>query len=286
DIWSPPLPPVCNTLDLAASGQAGCPSNDNGSAGIDLWVSPATAYRQKRERARRRKEEQLAKQMAELAQANRLSKNQDDSISAEAKQKSRGARRKLSDDQSASDEPQSAALAVPLPPSSPDLARPQSLLIPSLLPKGMLRTHPNDLASPELAEVREASVGLPGPGFGLDGPVSAENRSTEESSDVPFGLGLDLGFDFAQSTPRRNPLSGGSGSCMSSSILDIANFLERDIDVFTPRVATASTLRPSALSIPTSLPRRAAVDNGGFMTPRTTSKKQHELIDDILKLGF
>ncbi|KAJ2833558.1 hypothetical protein FBU31_001886, partial [Coemansia sp. 'formosensis'] len=151
---------------------------------------------------------------------------------------------------------------APLLPSSPDLARPQSLLIPALLSKGMLRSQ----ADPAPTQPKAP------PALDLAREVPAASRVG--AGDMPFGLGLDLGFDIAQSAAKRGPLSGG-GSGMSSSIMEIADFLERDIDVFTPLSARTPRSAAAVPSMPT-----------GRLSVQSPASKQRELIEDIFKLSF
>ncbi|KAJ2822856.1 hypothetical protein GGI24_003826, partial [Coemansia furcata] len=179
------------------------------TAMLNVWLCPEIDSRQRRERARRRKAEQLAERMTALVQASDINKGRKE-------EPPRGTKRKNNDRVEDTE-----VTVVPLLPSSPDLARPQSLLIPALLPKGMLRSQ----ADPAPTQPKAP------PALDLAREVPA--ASSVGAGDMPFGLGLDLGFDIAQSAAKRGPLSGG-GSGMSSSIMEIADFLERDIDVFTP----------------------------------------------------
>ncbi|KAJ2890220.1 hypothetical protein GGI21_006251, partial [Coemansia aciculifera] len=152
-------------------------------------------------------------------------------------------------------------------PSSPDLVKPQSLLIPSLLPKGMLRnTTENATTNTESRPLPVSRPLLPPPPLSLP--------EVPFGGAMPFSMGLDLGFDIAHNAFRQNPQSDAG---MSSSIMEIASFLERDIDVFTPMSAAwTPRLAAATPSTTSSLPPTSAALN-----PKSPASKQRELIDDI-----
>ncbi|KAJ2690901.1 hypothetical protein IWW39_000410 [Coemansia spiralis] len=248
DIWRPLTPAPAPTSQLFWNRVGGPSSSD--AAMLNVWMCPEIDSRQRRERARRRKAELLAERMTAIVQASDINKKRNTTEVEERRAKKRKA-----------EEPP----PVPLP-SSPDLAKPQSLLIPALLPKGMLRSRPEAVV-PESTETPDSgSVPM---AFDLG------TSPLGECSAMPFGLGLDLGFDIAQSSVGRDSVSGGLG--VSSSIMEITSFLERDIDVFTPMSAARTPRSAVVPSMSSVLP------TGGVKSP---VPKQGELIEDILKLSF
>ncbi|KAJ2756926.1 hypothetical protein GGI19_000448 [Coemansia pectinata] len=266
DIWRPlslaPAPTSQTSRNWADE-----PSSSD-SAMLNVWMCPEIDSRQRRERARRRKAEQLAEQMAAPVQVS----NKDRDTKKQERER-RGTKRK------ADEQVESAVPVAPFLPSSPDLLKPQSLLIPALLPKGMLRSQPDNAVVPTMVEP-QAVRSLPRPALDLSVWAASGSGGMETSGDMPFGLGLDLGFDIAQNSLKRDPMSGG-GSGMSNSIMEIANFLERDIDVFTPLSAARTPRSAVVPSMPVALPT-----SSGSLNPKSPGAKQRELIEDILKLSF
>ncbi|KAJ2777018.1 hypothetical protein GGI18_004263 [Coemansia linderi] len=248
DMWRPLTPAPAPTSQPFWNRVGGPSSSD--SAMLNVWMCPEIDSRQRRERARRRKAELLAERMTAIVQASDINKKRNTTEVEERRAKKRKA-----------EEPP----PVPLP-SSPDLAKPQSLLIPALLPKGMLRSRPEAVVPVSTETQGSGSVPM---AFDLG------TSPLGECSAMPFGLGLDLGFDIAQSSVGRDSVSGGLG--VSSSIMEITSFLERDIDVFTPMSAARTPRSAVVPSMSSVLPA------GGVRSPVL---KQGELIEDILKLSF
>ncbi|KAJ2064169.1 hypothetical protein GGI17_001214 [Coemansia sp. S146] len=265
DIWRPLSLAPAPTSQTFRNWADGPSSSD--SAMLNVWMCPEIDSRQRRERARRRKAEQLAERMTALVQAS--DEGRDTNKQGGER---RGTKRKTDE--------QVESAVPPFLPSSPDLLKPQSLLIPALLPKGMLRSQPDNAVVPTMVEP-QAVRSLPPPALDLSAWAASGSGSMETSGDMPFGLGLDLGFDIAQNSLKRDPMSGGGGSGMSNSIMEIANFLERDIDVFTPLSAARTPRSAVVPSMPVVLPT-----SSGSLNPKSPGAKQRELIEDILKLSF
>ncbi|KAJ2369294.1 hypothetical protein H4S01_001084 [Coemansia sp. RSA 2610] len=239
DIWAP--------LHPANSDEPRRPKRMDANAASDLlnvWLCPEIDAQIRRERMRRRKALLIAERMGAMVQADR---QQQELQRAEAR---RGRKRKAS-------ESAVGHGAEAEPPHSPELAKPQLLLIPELLPKGMLKSRP--------------TVAKPDDRPAVPPSVLSQSRSDGNSKES-FDLGLDLGFDIAQS---------GSDMCAqqatSSAILEITDFLERDIDVFTPS-AMARTPRTAA----TFTAKPGPID----ALPALSSDKQQDLIEDILNFSL
>ncbi|KAJ2547542.1 hypothetical protein EV175_005182, partial [Coemansia sp. RSA 1933] len=154
------------------------------------------------------------------------------------------------------------------------VVKPQSLLIPELLPKEMrVRTQARLLSS------------SPPPAIATEEQQTRQEIDATDlihhpkSEDIELDLGLDLGFSVSKhstassthSGPRLHLLgtpvttanldldTGPTGSQaeddVTASILEIASFLKRDVDVFTPLSATMrSAPRSSAFAAPLSSP--------------------------------
>ncbi|KAJ1966199.1 hypothetical protein GGI12_000221 [Dipsacomyces acuminosporus] len=109
----------------------------------------------------------------------------------------------------------------------------ESLLIPSLLPRGLLKSDASVISTRDHAP-------LPKPRSPAQETTSS--RSTDltfepdSSAALNLGLGLDLdldlGFDIAK-TPTETAVGDGVID-LDTSIMEIADFLEKDVDVFTP----------------------------------------------------
>ncbi|KAJ1725788.1 hypothetical protein LPJ53_000049 [Coemansia erecta] len=170
---------------------------------------------------------------------------------------------------------------------SPELSKPQLLLIPELLPKGMFR---------EAKAGCMSSTTTSGPALTISDSMDSHQADTQDDQ---FGLGLDLGFDIARGTSKREDSS--ESAAIGSSILEITNFLERDIDVYAPlevgrgTATTNTTLFPKPLLPPPPLPidfaslmvstdaskTKAGVNGDDGTLPRCTSRPQ-DLVNDIL----
>ncbi|KAJ2770817.1 hypothetical protein IWQ56_002027 [Coemansia nantahalensis] len=278
-IWMPPrAAPAPGPVRAAYVGGEAAAAADPLSA----WLCPETSARIQRERARRRRALQIAEQMSALAQTER-EQQQRANGDADGVQTRRGRKRQLSDTP-----PPSSPARKPAPvPDSPELQRPQSLLIPELLPKGMLRTRP--AAHADIAPAAGAPALLASDASASDAPrtLIPQTLQTAPGGSAPsLGLGLDLGFDIARPASAgirrhgRHP-SGGTADC-AAAIMEIADFLEKDIDVFTP-MAVARTPRSAAFPVPVLLPP-PPLSTGAAELPRID--KQQELIDDILNMSF
>ncbi|KAJ2854362.1 hypothetical protein FB639_006384, partial [Coemansia asiatica] len=120
---------------------------------------------------------------------------------------------------------------------SPELVKPQSLLIPELLPKSMFREAKNP-ASASAAGTKKSPADMVCSENGHDllhkVPVSIDDSSSSDQLGLGLGLGLDLGFDIAQDRLKGQPEGSNTTDAIASSIHEITHFLERDIDVFTP----------------------------------------------------
>ncbi|KAJ2230582.1 hypothetical protein IWW45_005746 [Coemansia sp. RSA 485] len=185
---------------------------------------------------------------------------------------------------------------------SPELLKPQSLLIPELLPKGMFReqkiltaaskTFDTDMACCS-NEVGQASM-INGESF-----VSVDAQFADDQVGFRLGLGLDLGFDIGQSAPKSQS-DGSDSNAIASSINEITRFLERDIDVFTPltKTRTVKANNHSSFSAPLP-PPPPPIDFASLLSaPTNTHGPKHEdnvqkttdqaqdLISDILNMKF
>ncbi|KAJ2457347.1 hypothetical protein GGF42_002736 [Coemansia sp. RSA 2424] len=283
DFWRPlfPAPPQAATQSTRSRADG---SNGSDAAMLNVWTCPEIDSRQRRERMRRQKAEQLAERMTALVHASNINKDRQEA-SAKRDAEHRGVKRKPSDVPAESsggvESPPPKVVAVPFLPSSPDLAKPQSLLIPSLLPKGMLRTPIDNTAVSASTQAKTIASRPPALDLGLAVPDPSSSLLDDGlSGAMPFSLGLDLGFDIAQNAAlRRNPQSGNDLD-MSNSIMEIADFLERDIDVFTPMSAAWTPRLTTAPNMPSGFP-----SSSGGMNPKSPASKQRELIEDIVKLS-
>ncbi|KAJ2843885.1 hypothetical protein IWW36_005389 [Coemansia brasiliensis] len=138
--------------------------------------------------------------------------------------------------------------------SSPEFNKPQVLLVPELLPKGMWK---QQIDAPKIADKHTDQTEVEQqPGL---------SQSYSDNSPHSFDLGLDLGFDIAQQT---------AANSTNSTILEIADFLEKDIDVFTP-----TTIRtPRSATILDRQNRQAEVSR--------RDAKEQDLINEILNFSL
>ncbi|KAJ1894939.1 hypothetical protein LPJ66_004885 [Kickxella alabastrina] len=256
---------------------------------LGAWVCPEIDIRARRERVRRRRAMQLVKRIA----APRLEAPAENDIERKIP---RGRKRRLSDTPEPEAESKNTAEQDTLNAMvenlaerahSPEIIRPQSLLIPELLPQGMFRSTkapmfqslPNE-KPPELTQDDSLPLTMP--------------VIMMESADDQLGLGLDLGFDIAQQA------EGVQGYKSSPSIMEIADFLEKDIDVFTPlNMPRRSKKGRSVFSVPlTSSPPPSHDLPANLMSDDDRSweqswfggagdkQKEKDLIGDILNMTF
>ncbi|KAJ1766401.1 hypothetical protein EV179_004830 [Coemansia sp. RSA 487] len=298
-----------------------------------LWLCPEIDRRVRVDNARRLKALRVAERMDAMVQA---AKKRDESIKGQidAEKRSGGGAKRESletkpdypylgrcDTDAGNQLDENASLVQTT--KSLELVKPQSLLIPELLPKElMLRStqpkrtqHPALLSSSPVAESHEATCQSQHP--------KPKDADVEMSEDPKPDLGLDLGLDLGFSVSKRGAAAhrgphllgeqegtslsldiAGSRSAeddgVSASILEITSFLERDVDVFTPLSANMRTPRTSAFADPLSSPATATLFSGRSSwassnpkidtTPDTvvsSSNSTHqELIDDILGIKF
>ncbi|KAJ2358074.1 hypothetical protein GGF43_001066 [Coemansia sp. RSA 2618] len=219
---------------------------------LNVWLCPEIDTQIRRERTRRRKALLIAERMGAMVQADR---QQHEQQLLERREARRGRKRKASECAAAGQQ----GAGEPELPTSPELARPQSLLIPELLPKGMLRQRTGD-ADKAAGDKQPAQP-----------PVLSQSYSDSNSSSEPLDLGLDLGFDIASDACDKQ-----AGT--SSAILEIADFLEKDIDIFSP---TTMVSTPRSATMFGSKASRMDVD----AVPVSKGRPQ-DLIEDILNFSL
>ncbi|KAJ2713974.1 hypothetical protein H4R19_001974 [Coemansia spiralis] len=293
-IWMPlraaRQPEPARTAYTGREAAAASLGDGHDAALLNAWLCPEISARIQRERARRRRALQIAERMGALVQAERDREHQDSNGDAGRARGGRGRKRQHSSPSPPPPSSPGAAQRTPtrkpalLLPTSPELVRPQSLLIPELLPKGMLRVRPAadaDSAAATLAcRASEPGTGTgPASSAGVPCAQAPQIPQTAPSGSAP-SLGLDLGFDIARpASSGAKWQQGGSLGGSAAAILEIADFLEKDIDVFTP-TAVARTPRSAVFSVPV-LPPISATSAGPLH-----ADKQQELIDDILNMSF
>ncbi|KAJ2726438.1 hypothetical protein GGI07_000576 [Coemansia sp. Benny D115] len=160
---------------------------------------------------------------------------------------------------------------------SPELVKPQSLLIPELFPKEMFRQP----VKPTQTILR---------------PVKKEPASVPDGDSGGIGLGLDLGFDLASSPPPPSILCMDQSSGNdTSSIMEITEFLEKDIDVFTPLGRKDKRVsRSSAFAVPPPIDFSRLLSGDRISGPGGLSRNSglqsksnpQDLVGDILNMKF
>ncbi|KAJ1760997.1 hypothetical protein LPJ69_003226 [Coemansia sp. RSA 1752] len=227
---------------------------------LNVWLCPEVGAQIRRERARRRKALMIAERMGALVQAGKQHEIEQQQKEREAR---RGRKRKAGDGRQ---------VDVP---TSPELARPQLLLMPELLPKGMLKTqvpgaditvkNKHVALEPELTQ-SHADTNMTAKDTHVDlEPVLSQSHSDSRGSSQLFDLGLDLGFDIAQA-----PSPCERHNDTRTAILEITDFLEKDVDIFTPTSMVFGS-------------RGGRID----MDVLPVSKdRQHDLIEDILNFSL
>ncbi|KAJ2809319.1 hypothetical protein H4R20_000222 [Coemansia guatemalensis] len=281
-IWAPPYPAKTRgPAKLSYSHEITGERDSHYADMLNAWMCPEVDSRISLARARRRKAQQLAEKMNARAQAEKLEQQ------ALAK---RGRKRKNSDisdlnDAVAATTPPLTAKSEVLLPVSPEVTKPQSLLIPELLPKGMLRQRAQSNAAqkadkPRTADSQHSKSPMPPP---LE--LTSDNGNTVHSNGHSFGLGLDLGFDIAQPTPKQEQNQQTDlHADTSSAILEIADFLEKDVDVFTPMSLT-HTPRTATFPSQPSTSKPYTTGSGDQLISACSKDRQRELIDDILNMS-
>ncbi|KAJ1938301.1 hypothetical protein GGF37_004863 [Kickxella alabastrina] len=284
-IWGPPQTAKQPPDDKATRVTAQFLTGED----LGAWVCPEIDIRARRERVRRRRAMQLVERIA----APRLEAPAENDIERKTQ---RGRKRRLSDTPELETESKNTAEQDKLNvivenlaerAHSPELIRPQSLLIPELLPQGMFRSTKApmfwplpDEKPPELTQDDSLPLTMP--------------VMMIESADDQLGLGLDLGFDIAQQA------EGVQGYKSSPSIMEIADFLEKDIDVFTPLNMPRRTKKGrSVFSVPLTsspppshdLPANLMSDDDGsweqsWFGGAGDKQKEKDLIGDILNMTF
>ncbi|KAJ2081419.1 hypothetical protein H4R24_002354 [Coemansia sp. RSA 988] len=279
-IWEPPYPaktrgPVKLTYSHEIAGERDSSYADM----LNAWMCPEVDNRISLARARRRKAQQLAEKMNARAHAEKLEQQ------GQAK---RGRKRKNSvvsdsNDAVAPNTPPLAAKSKVCMPISPEVTKPQSLLIPELFPKGMLRQRTQSDTVPKADKLNSTDKLLrkspmPPPPLNL---ISGSSN-VAHTNGPSLGLGLDLGFDIAQPTPKQEQLTDSLVDT-SATILEITDFLEKNVDVFTPmslthtpRTATFPCQPSISMSYTTGPSNRLALGS---------KDRQRELIDDILNMS-
>ncbi|KAJ2538939.1 hypothetical protein GGF49_005583 [Coemansia sp. RSA 1853] len=253
-IWSPQRP-----AERTESRRAFI-DRDIDSDVLNVWLCPEVGAQIRRERARRRKALMIAERMGALVQTGKQHELEQQQKEREAR---RGRKRKAGDERQ---------VDVP---TSPELARPQLLLMPELLPKGMLKTqvHGADNTAknkhialePELSQshagtdttAKDSHVDLE--------PVLSQSHTDSRGSSQSFDLGLDLGFDIAQA-----PSTCSRHNDTKTAILEITDFLEKDVDIFTPTSMVFGS-------------KGSRIDMD--MLP-VSKDKQQDLIEDILNFSL
>ncbi|KAJ2156922.1 hypothetical protein GGF46_004859 [Coemansia sp. RSA 552] len=283
-VWSP-LHPAREEPDLdkaAYTRRAAAVVVGDSDGEVDVWACPEVTSEIKRISARRRQALAVAERMNAMVQASREKRQQE---------KDEGRRkRKLSDQSAHADDGNTEASTIQAAPLSPELAKPQVLLIPELLPKGMLKASSKLSVEPAPMELSPTlhSQSSDQQSSGQQTAVA----SSRNASSAPLDLGLDLGFGFAQTQPRNTgQVQAGFQADTPSAILEITEFLERDIDVFSPSTATKlpqSATLPSRRTLapppPPAVSRSSAMELGAISTPRET--RTQDLIEDILSMSF
>ncbi|KAJ2608552.1 hypothetical protein H4S08_004411 [Coemansia sp. RSA 1365] len=281
-IWVPPYPAkIRGPVKLSYSHEITGERDSSSADMLNVWLCPEVESRIGLARARRRKAQQLAEKMNARAQAERLQQQT---------QAKRGRKRKNSD---ISDTNEAAPAATPpltakrlsILPVSPEVTKPQSLLIPELFPKGMLRQRAQSDAVQKVdgstaSDKKYRKSPMPPP---LE--LTSDSGNMTHGNGHFFGLGLDLGFDIAQPTPKQDQnKQSESQADMTSTILEIADFLERDVDVFTPMSLTHTPRTATFPTQPSSF-KPYTTDSGGQLASSGNKDKQRELIDDILNMS-
>ncbi|KAJ2362223.1 hypothetical protein IW150_007057, partial [Coemansia sp. RSA 2607] len=249
---------------------------------FSVWLCPEVENRVRRKRLQRKRALELAQTI--IAPAVNTAEEHGDSDNDESGRSRKTTRKRRL---SSTPEPPDISISDKADIHSPELSKPQLLLIPELLPKGMFRESKVDC-------MPSATTSEPA----LTIPNSVESLQNDTQDDQ-FGLGLDLGFDIARGTSKSEDTS--ESAAIGSSILEITNFLERDIDVYAPlqvgRVLskTGSTLfsKPllppppppidfASLMVSTDLSRSKVNGGGSDDTQSRCASKPQDLINDIL----
>ncbi|KAJ2781505.1 hypothetical protein H4R18_002831 [Coemansia javaensis] len=245
---------------LAYAGRAAPP--------LSAWLCPEVSVRVRREQAQQRRALRIAERAAALLQAERQQE-------LEREAEARRDRRRRAD----RGQPQAPRLqrrrAPTLLPASPELCRPQSLLIPELLPKEML--NPKEALGHRDAPAPPQAMPIPAPSEPA-GPSALPPPLQTPAGSPPLGLGLDLGLDL-------DPPARTGPPDTSAAILEIAEFLERDIDVFTP-TALAQTPRSAGFAVNLAPPDSAGLPPGASTKGQRQTREQQDLVDDILNMTF
>ncbi|KAJ2502820.1 hypothetical protein GGH96_000837 [Coemansia sp. RSA 1972] len=226
---------------------------------LNVWLCPEVGAQIRRERARRRKALMIAERMGALVQAGKQHDIEQQQKEREAR---RGRKRKAGDGRQ---------VDVP---TSPELARPQLLLMPELLPKGMLKTQvpsANTVKNKHVtleSEMTEshADTNMAAKDTRVDlEPVLSQSHTDSRDSSQSFDLGLDLGFDIA-----RAPSPCSRHNDTKTAILEITDFLEKDVDIFTPTSMVFGS-------------RGGRIDMDVLPV---SNDKQQDLIEDILNFSL
>ncbi|KAJ1725995.1 hypothetical protein LPJ61_005495, partial [Coemansia biformis] len=148
-VWMPPeaarAPMPTRPAYASRAVAVGC--NDTHDADLlNAWLCPEVSARIQRERARRRKALLVSERMGALVQAERQRQQQasegpDRTATRRGRKRVHSGEPQLDEQKPTPSERLDPAVSA-LMPASPELMRPQSLLIPELLPKGMLRGRP------------------------------------------------------------------------------------------------------------------------------------------------
>ncbi|KAJ1993693.1 hypothetical protein GGI25_001584 [Coemansia spiralis] len=284
---------------------------DNQDDLANIWLCSEIDSRSRIERTRQHKALMVAERMDAMVQAAR--EREAAALSAEKDRLKQNAKRKarmdddkehISNRRRVDSSDTATTLSTPKLAKSPEFARPQSLLIPELLPKGIFKSPQPTQTSASNTIKQTAADKLP----------CLNTEKSKIATDKPeLDLGLDLGFSISQHNAANNQqqitAQENSGALqmqanVSATILEIANFLERDIDVFTPLSATARAPRASsAFADPFSAPASSTsfastskssetkIDADSFTNLSSqnygNNKARHEeLIDDILGMKF
>ncbi|KAI8321923.1 hypothetical protein GQ54DRAFT_168215 [Martensiomyces pterosporus] len=158
----------------------------------------------------------------------------------------------------------------------PDLPA-QSLLIPSLLPKGFLRS---DAAAANAAASTPVQVPNPDP------PPEEPTQHLADGGSPVFDLGLDLGFGIAKTTTKAPADSGGVG--VDYSIMEITSFLEKDVDVYTPSTMAKAPGSAAISALPLGINASSLLGSSTAVQRAAADgeKKNEGLFGDIFGTGF